>query len=78
MLKTFDEMRDDETICDYCSATNYGECKSCVTPSGYQSCEGLWCREAYDNYLDSENTTENIVKFASKVKIINKEDFDGQ
>lgn len=74
MLRTFDEMCDDESICGFCRATDYGEKKSCVTPSGYWSCEGEWCKKAYEIYLDNENTTENIVKYASKVKLINKED----
>ena len=76
MLKTFKEMCDDETICDYCSMTDYGEHKSCVTPNGYWSCEGSWCERAYEDYLDGEDTTENIVKYASKVKLINKEDYN--
>jgi len=75
MFKTFEEMCEDETICDYCSTTDYGEHKSCVTPSGYWCCEGSWCNNAYSVYLDNENTTENIVKYASKVKLNNKEDF---
>lgn len=69
-------MCDDETICDYCYRTDYGEHKSGVTPSGYWSCEGSYCDESYKAYLDEEDTTENIVKYASKVKLNNKEDFD--
>lgn len=76
MLKTFEEMCDDETICDYCRATDYGEHKSCVTPNGYSCCEGRWCGDAYNDYLDNKNTTEKIVKYASKVKLKNKEDFN--
>jgi hypothetical protein len=76
MLKTFEEMCDDETICNYCSRTEYGEKKSGVTPNGYWSCEGNWCKEAYSDYLDDEDTTENIVKYASKVRLINKEDLN--
>lgn len=72
MLKTFEEMQDDETICDYCRAKPGVFC----TPNGYISCEGSYCSEAYERYLDNENTTENIVKYASKVKLTNKEDFD--
>jgi hypothetical protein len=39
-------------ICNYCSRTDYGECKSGVTPNGYWSCEGSWCNEAYECYLE--------------------------
>lgn len=76
MLKTFDELCEEETLCNYCSATDYGEHKSCITPNGYWSCEGAWCEEAYEEYLDENETTENIVKYASKVKLTNKEDLD--
>ena len=76
MLKTFKEMCDDESICDYCSQTDYGEHKSYGTPNGQWFCEGVWCKDAYESYLDNENTTENIIKYASKVKLTNKEDFD--
>lgn len=76
MIKTFEELCDDESICDYCSRTDYGEHNSSVSPSGYWSCEGSWCDESYESYLDNENITKNIVKYASKVKLINKGDFD--
>lgn len=77
MLKTFEEMCDDECICNYCSRTEYGEYKSGVTPDGYWSCEGSWCKDAYEDYLDEEGATVNIVKYASNVKLENKEDLDG-
>ncbi len=77
MLQTFEEMCDSEEICEYCSATDYGKHKSCVTPNGYWSCEGSWCKDAYDDYLDENETTENIVKYASVVKLTNKEEFNG-
>lgn len=74
MLRTYEEMCDDESICDYCSRTDYGEYKFSSTPDGYWSCEGSWCKESYDAYLDNEDTTENIVKYASKVRLLNKEE----
>ncbi len=77
MLKTFDELCEEETICNCCSATDYGEHKSCITPNGYWMCEGAWCKEAYEEYLDENETTENIVEYASKVKLVNKEVLDG-
>jgi hypothetical protein len=75
VLRTYEEMCDEESICNYCSQTDYGECKSSATPNGYWSCEGSWCKDSYDKYLDDEGVTENIVKYASKVKLLNKEDF---
>lgn len=44
----------DEKLCKYCSRTDYGEHKSSSTPNGYWSCEGSWCDEAYQEYLDTE------------------------
>lgn len=76
MLKTFKEMCDDESICEYCSQTDFGEYKEQVTPSGYSCCEGMWCKCSYDKYLDERGVTENIIKYASKVKLLNKEDFN--
>ena len=73
MLKTFEELYDDEEICSYCSQTDYGECKSYVTPSGFYSCEGSWCDEAYEAYLEENETTADIVNYASKVKLIIEE-----
>ena len=70
MLKTFEEMCDDMEICNYCSQTDYGEHKSYVTPSGFYSCEGSWCDEAYEAYLEENETNADIVNYASKVKLI--------
>ena len=39
MIKTFDELCVDESICNYCKQTDYGEHKECVTPDGYWCCE---------------------------------------
>lgn len=77
MLQTFEEMCDDESICNYCSHTEYGEYKSDVTSNGYWSCEGSWCKDAYEEYLDENETTENIIKYASVIKLTNKEEFNG-
>lgn len=76
MLKTFDELSEEESLCEYCLATNYGEYKSCITPNGCCWCEGAYCEDAYREYLDENETSENVVKYASKVMLMNKEDFD--
>lgn len=76
MLKTFDELSEEESLCQYCSATGYGEYKSCATPNGYYWCEGAYCKDAYKEYLDGNETSENVVKYASKVMLMNKEDVD--
>lgn len=50
---TFDEL--DNELCSHCEPTDYGEKTSYYTPSGVYSCEGAWCKQAYDAYLDDEN-----------------------
>ena len=44
----------DEELCNHCSATDYGEKKEYHTPSGVYMCEGRWCDDAYQAYLDDE------------------------
>lgn len=44
----------DEELCCHCAETDYGEKKECHTPSGVWMCEGRWCAEAYQAYLDEE------------------------
>lgn len=70
MLKTFQEMCDDETICNYCYPTDYGEHKFVSYPGGCYMCEGRWCEDAYEDYLEQEATTANVVKYASCVKLM--------
>ena len=77
MLQTLEEMCDIEEIFSYCSHTEYGEYKFGTTPNGYYSCEGSWCKDAYEDYLDENETTENIVKYASNVKLVNREEVNG-
>jgi hypothetical protein len=48
-----EELQDSEELCKYCARTDYGTRKFCQTPNGYWSCEGSWCEEAYDAYLES-------------------------
>jgi hypothetical protein len=76
MLQTLEELCESEELCKYCSATEYGEYKFYTTPNGYYSCEGSYCEDAYESYLDDKNTTENIVKYASNVTLVNKEELD--
>lgn len=70
LLKTFQELCDEESLCTYCSRTDYGENKSYVTPTGFYSCEGSYCEEAYEAYLEENETNADIVNYASKVKLI--------
>ena len=44
----------DEELCCRCSQTDYGDKKEIHTPSGVWMCEGAWCADAYQAYLDEE------------------------
>lgn len=46
----FEDM--DEELCQYCEKTNYGNEAYYPTSLGLESCEGRWCGEAYDAYLE--------------------------
>ena len=74
MLKTFDELSDEESLCKYCSATDYGEHKSCITPNGYYWCEGAHCEDAYReleemNFDAAKDNAINQIKSEIKSKI---------
>lgn len=49
---TIEELEDE--LCNHCAATEYGEKSSYVTPNGYVSCEGRFCDEAYEAYLEDK------------------------
>ena len=73
VLNTFEEMCDDESICGYCYRTDYGESRGYSTSNGYFSCEGVWCKESYESYLDNYDANEKLVKYQNSVKLLNKE-----
>lgn len=73
-LETFQDMCDDETICQYCLRTGYGEYKQSWNGNGYDFCEGAWCKESYERYLDDFGATENLVKYQNKVTLTNIEE----
>ena len=44
----------DDSLCGYCSQTDYGDKKEIHTPNYTWMCEGRWCVDAYQEYLDDE------------------------
>ena len=45
----------EDTLCNYCSPTEYGTHKSSTSPiSGVWFCEGRWCESSYKKYLEKE------------------------
>ena len=41
-----------EELCLYCFETDYGDHREFITPTGIVSCEGSWCQDAYQEYLN--------------------------
>lgn len=66
MYRTLEEMAEDESLCEYCDAEPGWHSTGGGDPI---CCEGRWCGEAYDRYLDENGFTENIVKYAEAVRI---------
>lgn len=51
--ETFEKLFDRDGLCSYCSETDYGEHKYDISSRwGMVPCEGNWCDEAYQEYLD--------------------------
>lgn len=51
--ESFEKLFDVDGLCQYCSETGYGEHKYDISSRwGMVSCEGCWCDEAYQQYLD--------------------------
>lgn len=50
---SFAEMNDGETLCEHCFCTDYGLEMGSQHISAYSSgCEGSYCTEAYEHYLE--------------------------
>jgi hypothetical protein len=60
MPKSIEEL--DDELCRYCHCTEYGSNMEAPkikgTPSGYSSCEGAYCNDAYDYYLEHQEEEE--------------------
>ena len=56
-FEAMDDLDCDE-LCRYCHRTDYGSKAFGVTPNGYYSCEGAWCGEAYESYLEDNFALE--------------------
>lgn len=73
IFKTIEELDDD--LCSYCHRTEYGKYAQYGTPNGYVSCEGQFCDEAYESYLEENDATEKMIRYQNSVKLINKGGF---
>lgn len=52
--KSLEELATDDELCSYCYRTGGGEYSMIVTPNGLSACEGRFCEEAYEEYLEQE------------------------
>lgn len=55
MNKTIEELIEElgEELCKYCFYTDYGEDLNAAKVSYHLTgCEGMYCKEAYENYLE--------------------------
>lgn len=58
---SFEEMLElDEGLCKYCRCTDYGmQMNACRVTAFGAGCEGSWCEEAYENYLENFEEVED-------------------
>lgn len=60
--RAFEELQNPEFLCDYCEAY----------PGHYSMgnmCEGGWCNNAYEAFLDEKEITDRVVKIAMKTEV---------
>jgi hypothetical protein len=47
-----------DNLCNYCIPTERGREATVYCPSGLFMCEGIFCDEAYETYLEEEDEGE--------------------
>lgn len=65
----------DEGLCQYCRADPGVRCGGGGEPVW---CEGAYCDEAYERYLDDNGITENMVIIKHKTKVTISGGLDGK
>lgn len=66
MLQTFEEITEIECLCEYCDADPGWHSDGGGNP---YCCEGAYCEEAYERYLDDLGISDTVVKIAKKTKV---------
>ena len=59
-------MAEDESLCEYCDAEPGWHMPGGGTP---YSCEGAYCKEAYECYLHELGISDRVVKIKNKTKV---------
>lgn len=66
IIRNIEEMAEDESLCEYCDSEPGWHMSGSGTP---YSCEGSFCKEAYDRYLDELEVSERAVIIKNKTKV---------
>lgn len=59
-IMTYEELCDSGEICRYCYRTDFGETSTSFSPNGVFFCEGMWCEESYNIYLDENKNKYEV------------------
>lgn len=65
-LRDIGEMAEDESLCEYCDSRPGWHSTGGGDP---YCCEGAWCKEAYERYLDDLGVTHRTVQIKKKTKV---------
>jgi len=66
IIRELEEMAEDESLCEYCDADPGWHSDGGGSP---YCCEGAYCKEAYERYLDDLGISDTVVKIAKKTKV---------
>lgn len=53
MKKSIEQLGDE--LCNHCRCTEFGQ----TDPISWLKCEGMFCDEAYENYLETEESSDD-------------------
>lgn len=66
ILRTIEDMCEDESLCEYCKADPGWHSTGSGDP---YCCEGSYCKDAYKKYLDDIGISERSMEISGKVKV---------
>lgn len=69
MIKSKEDLQDEESLCDFCPLTDYGCRFVKINTNQFNQCEGSSCDEAYEHY--KENFEEEMKMFEIEKVIYN-------
>lgn len=66
IIRNIEEMAEDESLCKYCDSEPGWHMSGGGT---MYSCEGSYCKKAYERYLDELEISERVVTIKNKTKV---------